>query len=49
MGFTPIPVEFQKPEFDLLFGFVFIALAIWRAGGPILFRPHEHHHHEKHA
>ena len=50
MGFTPIPVEFQKPEFDLLFGFVFIMLMIWGAGGLILFRPHEHHpHHEKHA
>ena len=51
MGFTPIPAEFQKPEFDLLFGFVFITLMIWGAGGLILFRPHEHHHphHEKHA
>jgi hypothetical protein len=46
MGFIPIPVAFQKPEFDLLFGFTFISLMIWGAGGLILFRPH---HHEKHA
>jgi thiol:disulfide interchange protein len=50
LGFTPIPVEFQKPEFDLLFGFVFIVLMIWGAGGLILFRQHHHTpHHEKHA
>ncbi len=51
LGFAPIPVSMQKPEFDLLFGFAFIALMIWGAGGLILFRPHEHHHHhyEKHA
>jgi hypothetical protein len=24
-------------------------LMIWGAGGLILFRTHEHHHHEKHA
>ena len=24
LGFIPIPLEFQKPQFDLLFGFVFI-------------------------
>jgi hypothetical protein len=50
LGFTPTPFVIQKPEFDLLFGFVFIALMIWGAGGLILYRP-EHHgpHHEKHA
>jgi hypothetical protein len=48
LGFTPIPIEFQKPEFDLLVGFVFIVLMIWGAGGLILFRPH-HAHHQKHA
>jgi hypothetical protein len=46
MGFIPIPAAFQKPEFDLLFGFLFISLMIWGAGGLILFRTH---HHEKHA
>jgi hypothetical protein len=49
MGFVPIPSQFQKPEFDLLFGFVFILLMIWGAGGLILFRTHGTHHHEKHA
>jgi hypothetical protein len=46
LGFIPIPFALQKPEFDLLFGFVFIVLMIWGAGGLILFRTH---HHEKHA
>jgi hypothetical protein len=49
MGFVPIPSQFQKPEFDLLFGFVFISLMIWGVGGLILFRVHNTHHHEKHA
>ena len=50
LGFTPIPDEFQKPEFDLVFGFVFIVLMIWGAGGLILFRTHHHaHDHQKHA
>ena len=50
LGFTPIPIEFQKPEFDLLFGFGFITLMIWGAGGLILYRPHHHTpHREKHA
>jgi hypothetical protein len=48
LGFTPIPFEFQKPEFDLLFGFTFITLIIWGAGGLILFRPHHQPHHRKH-
>ena len=46
LGFIPMPIGLQKPGFDLLFGFVFIVLMIWGAGGLILFRPH---HHEKHA
>jgi hypothetical protein len=49
MGFVPIPTAFQKPEFDLLFGFVFILLMIWGAGGLILFRTQHAPHHEKHA
>jgi hypothetical protein len=49
VGFIPIPIEFQKPQFDLLFGFAFITLMIWGAGGLIIFRPRRHHHYEKHA
>jgi hypothetical protein len=49
LGFTPLPIELQKPEFDLLFGFSFIALTIWGAGGLILFHPHHRTHHDKHA
>jgi len=50
LGFIPIPFELQKPGFDLLFGFTFIVLVIWGAGGLILFRPHEEKaHREKHA
>ena len=50
LGFIPIPFELQQPEFDLLFGFTFIVLMIWGAGGLLLFRPQHHTpHHEKHA
>jgi hypothetical protein len=49
LGLIPIPIEFQKPQFDLLFGFAFITLMIWGAGGLIIFRPRRHHHYEKHA
>jgi hypothetical protein len=49
LGFTPLPMELQKPEFDLFFGFTFIAMMIWGAGGLILFRPHHHTHHHKNA
>jgi hypothetical protein len=50
LGFLPIPFALQKPEFDLLFGFTFIVLMIWGAGGLILYPPQRHtHHHEKHA
>jgi hypothetical protein len=48
MGFIPIPASLQKPGFDLIFGFVFIALMIWGAGGLILPRTWQHHY-EKHA
>jgi hypothetical protein len=50
LGFLPIPTALQRPEFDLLFGFTFIVLMIWGAGGLILFRTHhDTRHHEKHA
>jgi hypothetical protein len=49
LGFTPIPFALQKPEFDLLFGFTFITLMIWGAGGLILFRTQDQPHHRKHA
>jgi hypothetical protein len=47
LGFVPIPPEMQRPGYDLLFGFVFIALLIWGVGGLVLYATHEHHH--KHA
>ena len=46
LGFIPIPPTMQKPEFDLLFGFAFVTLAIWGAGGLVLPRDP---HHAKHA
>ena len=49
LGFTPMPFALQKPEFDLLFGFTFIVLMIWGAGGLIMFRPHHQPHHRTHA
>ena len=49
LGFIPIPANLQKPEFDMLFGFTFIVLMIWGAGGLILYRGHHTPHHEKHA
>ena len=45
LGFIPIPTEMQNPAFDLVFGFVFIALLIWGVCGLLLF----HTHHQKHA
>jgi hypothetical protein len=47
LGFVPIPPELQRPGFDLLFGFVFVSLLIWGAGGLVLYSTQEHHH--KHA
>lgn len=49
LGFLPIPFALQKPGFDLLFGFAFIGLTIWGAGGLLLFRIHHHPHYETHA
>jgi hypothetical protein len=47
LGFIPIPPEMQNPGYDLLFGFIFVALAIWGAGGLIAHRTQPHS--EKHA
>ena len=47
LGFIPIPPEMQRPGYDLFFGFVFVSLMIWGAGGLIFHRGHPHH--EKHA
>ena len=47
LGFIPIPAQLQNPGFDLVFGFAFIALMIWGAGGLIVY--HTHGHREKHA
>ena len=49
MGFVPIPATYQRPEFDLLFGFIFILMMVWGAGGLILYRTHHRSHSEKHA
>ena len=49
LGFIPLPSGLQKPAFDLFFGFTFIVLTIWGAGGLILFRTHHEKHREKHA
>jgi len=43
-GFVPIPPSMQRPGYDLLFGFVFVALLIWGAGGLVLYSTHNHRH-----
>jgi hypothetical protein len=43
LGFVPIPVEFQRPGYDLLFGGVLVALMMWGAGGLILYQTRRHH------
>jgi hypothetical protein len=45
LGTVPIPPTLQGPVFDLIFGFVFVALLIWGVCGLLLIRPHR----EKHA
>ena len=40
LGAIPIPAQLQSAVFDLVFGFVFIALLIWGVCGLLLF--HEH-------
>jgi drug/metabolite transporter (DMT)-like permease len=47
IGFIPIPPNMQTPQYDLAFGFAFVSLLVWGAGGLILHRTHEHRH--KHA
>jgi hypothetical protein len=47
LGFIPIPPEMQGPTYDLMFGFIFVSLLTWGAGGLIMYRTHGHH--EKHA
>ncbi|MDE3167068.1 MAG: hypothetical protein KGN36_14780 [Acidobacteriota bacterium] len=50
LGFLPIPPEMQGPAYDLAFGFTFIALLIWGAGGIIFYHAQGHHHgHARHA
>lgn len=40
LGFIPMPYQMQNPVFDLVFGFVFIALLIWGVCGLLLFYAH---------
>ncbi|MBS1859655.1 MAG: hypothetical protein JST11_30065 [Acidobacteria bacterium] len=50
LGFLPIPPALQGPVFDLAFGFAFITLLIWGAGGIIFYHTQgHHHHHARHA
>jgi hypothetical protein len=51
LGFVTIPAQFQGPVYDMSFGFVFINLLIWGAGGIIFIhsQPHAHGRHAKHA
>lgn len=43
-GLTPIPPAWQTRAFDLVFGFVFVALVVWGFGGLIVALPHRHKH-----
>lgn len=45
MGFIQTPPEWKSQTFDLLFGAVFVVLAVWGIGGLVAFRWHR----EKHA
>jgi hypothetical protein len=50
LGFLPIPTGVQGPLFDLIFGFTFVVLLVWGAGGIIFLNAEGHHgHHAKHA
>jgi len=50
LGFLPIPPGIQGPSFDLIFGFTFVVLLIWGAGGIIFFHSPAHHgHRTRHA
>ncbi|HLK68673.1 MAG TPA: hypothetical protein VKU19_34820 [Bryobacteraceae bacterium] len=45
LGLAPVPTELQGGWYDLLFGFVFVALLFWGAGGLMI----NHPGHKKHA
>ncbi|HEY1495733.1 MAG TPA: hypothetical protein VGF49_14370 [Candidatus Solibacter sp.] len=45
LGFIPMPAQMQNPAFDLVFGFVFIALLIWGVCGLLLFQVHRGERH----
>jgi hypothetical protein len=45
MGFIPMPAQMQNPAFDLVFGFVFIALLIWGVCGLLLVQVHRGERH----
>jgi hypothetical protein len=49
LGFLPLPSQLQRPEFDLVFGFLFIALLVWGVCGLLLFQTDSQKHHHKHA
>jgi hypothetical protein len=49
LGFLPIPAILQGPAYDLLFGFAFIVLMMWGAGGIIFYHLHGHHAKHRHA
>ena len=44
LGLAPVPPELQGQGFDLLLGFVFVALLFWGAGGLIVYHPAQHKH-----
>ena len=44
LGLAPVPRELQGQGFDLLLGFVFVALLFWGAGGLIVYHPAQHKH-----
>jgi hypothetical protein len=48
LGFVPTPSSWQTASADLAFGFAFLLLRVWGAGGMALWRPHRHGR-EKHA
>lgn len=45
MGFAETPAAWKSPAYDMIFGAVFVFLAVWGIGGLVAFR----WHHEKHA
>lgn len=45
LGLAPVPPDFQSQGFDLLFGFLFVSLLFWGAGGLLVYHPSSHHKH----